>query len=133
MNDLTDTQINRTFSEQWAWIPGFVKRKFTPTSVVSILIAAFSCGGVAASYRAKFHEAEKSRASDHRLLVKQVDVSSKQADAINSIAVQLAHLDGTLQGLDRRLSLQEQWQQKVTGTAETISVPRVGRHGKHTP
>lgn len=121
MND-TDTQVNRTFVEQWSWIPAAIRKKFTPTAVISILVAAFSFGSAAANYRAKFHEAEKSRASDHRVLL-------EQTRAINSITTQLAHLDGTLQGLDRRLYLQEEWQHSVTHVAETITVPK--SHRRH--
>jgi|SRR5579862_3030991 len=126
MTELSDTQLNRRFIEQWEWIPGFIRHKFTPTSVVSILVAAFSCGTVASNYRGKFHTAEIARAQDHQLLV-------KQTEAVNSIAMRLEHLDGTLQGLDRRLSIQEEWQLKVIGTAETINIPRISHRVKHPP
>lgn len=116
----TDTQVNRTLIEQWSWIPSAIRKKFTPTAVISILLAAFSFGSAAATYRAKFHEAEKGRIADHRVLV-------EQTKAVQSITNQLAHLDGTLQGLDRRLSLQEEWQQKVTGVAEAFTIPKSHR------
>jgi hypothetical protein len=119
----TDTQVNKRLLESWAWIPAEIRKKFTPTSVVSILVVAFGCGSAVASYRSKFHEADRARREDHSVLI-------EQTRAVNSIANQLAHLDGTLQGLDRRLSLQEEWQQKVTGVAETVAVPKLGHRAR---
>lgn len=132
-----DTQINRKFVEQWKWIPAALRAKFTPTAVISILIAAFSFGSAAATYRAKFHEAEKGRVADHRLLLKQQDTQSDQTKAIANIAAQLAHLDGTLQGLDRRLDNLEDWRNGIkqdVQDANQVRIPKLTNHRvKHPP
>lgn len=117
----TDTQVNRVLVARWAWIPVELRKKFTPTSVVSILIAAFSCGSFAATYRAKFHEAEKSRVADHQLLVKQSEWQTK----INET---LIHVNDTLTHLDDRMSDQEQWRRGLEYNAEHIVIPKAGSH-----
>lgn len=121
MSDESDTQVNRKFMANWGWIPTAIRHKFTPTSVVTILIFAFTCGGTAATYRAKFHEAEKGRVEDHRLLVKQAEWQTK----INET---LIHVNDTLSHLDDRMSEQEQWRHDLEYDAERIKVPKLTGH-----
>lgn len=115
--DESDTQVNRHLLESWSWIPTAIRKKFTPTSVVSILFVAFSCGSAIANYRAKFHEAEKGRVEDHHLLVKQAEWQTK----INET---LIHVNDTLTHLDDRMSDQEQWRRELEYNAEHIVVPK---------
>lgn len=116
----TETAVNKRLLESWSWIPAAVRRRFTPTSVVSIIVVTFGCGGAVATYRAKFHESEMARRADHSLLV-------EQAKGQSAIAVQLAKLDGTLNGLNDRLGDLENWRNGVTHVAETTPIPKARR------
>lgn len=124
-----DTQTNLKFAQRWAFLPAAIKHRFTPTSVISLIVMTFSLGGAVAVYKASFEQSQESQKKDHELLVKQADLIGEQTKALNSTNQRLEHLDGTLEGLDARMANLEGWR---NGNGVPIfSTKQQGRRAKH--
>lgn len=121
-----ETEINETLAKKWSWVPASVRAKFTPTSVISIIVTAFTFGGAVAVYKFKYQQAEHDRREDHEVLVKLV---KSQTDTSHQIDMHLQHLDDTLQGVDQRLGDVEAWRNgKGVPTFSTTKPSKPTKH-----
>lgn len=125
MNELSDTQTNLRFAKRWAFLPSAIKNRFTPTSVISLIVTAFTLGGAVAVYKTNFEQAQENQAADHKLLEKQAELIGEQTKALNQTNERLAHLDGTLEGLDKRIGTLEGWR-----NGEGVPLFSTGRKGR---